>query len=265
MSIDTVHDLEEESFKKYFNMRYVEKGKMCPYSVREIECYLKRTEDILSVIEVPEGLAPVDLYFKSEQVASQKLNIIKERKPIEQQYVLLQDFLINRLMYYRNLIIQEMRELEMKKQLKNSKKIFIIHGHNEAKLRELVMLLKEKFDLDPVVLSEQADQGSTIIEKFEKYASECSYAFALFTPDDIVSDGKDQYFQVRPNVIFELGWFCANLGRSKVCILDQESKEGEESRIFSDLQGVMRKPFKENISEKFIEIEQELKSVGIIT
>lgn len=111
------------------------------------------------------------------------------------------------------------------------------------------------------MLSEQPDQGLTIIEKFEKYASQCSYAFALFTPDDIISDGDTEYFQARPNVIFELGWFYANLGRSRVCILDQAS---EKSRIFSDLQGVMRVQFNNDVSEKYLDIERELKSVGII-
>ena len=83
----------------------------------------------------------------------------------------------------------------------------------------------------------------------------------MFTPDDIVTNGEQQYFQARPNVIFELGWFYANLGRSRVCILDQES---EQSKIFSDLQGILRMQFKENISERYMEIERELKSVGII-
>ena len=153
------------------------------------------------------------------------------------------------------------RKEKLEKSSKNTKDVFIIHGHSEAKRRELETMLKERFGLNPIVLSEKPDQGLTIIEKFEKYASTCSYAFALFTPDDIVTNGGQQYFQARPNVIFELGWFYANLGRARVCILDQAS---DQSRIFSDLQGVMRMQFKENISEKHFEIERELKSVGII-
>ena len=84
----------------------------------------------------------------------------------------------------------------------------------------------------------------------------------MFTPDDIVtaSNGK-QYFQARPNVIFELGWFYANLGRAKVCILEQSS---EKSEIFSDLQGIMRIQFQNNISESILSIRRELESVGII-
>lgn len=142
-----------------------------------------------------------------------------------------------------------------------SKKVFIIHGHNEAKRRELKDLLENKFGLETIVLGEQPNQGLTIIEKFEKYASCCGYAFALFTPDDIIINGEEQYFQARPNVIFELGWFYSRLGRNRVCILDQAS---EKSEIFSDLHGVMRIQFNDAISDKYLEIEKELKSAGLL-
>ncbi|MCK4261299.1 MAG: nucleotide-binding protein [Halanaerobiales bacterium] len=143
-----------------------------------------------------------------------------------------------------------------------SKKVFIIHGHNEAKWRELKDILKEHFGLEPIVFQECPDMGTTtIIDKFEKHAKECSYAFAIFTPDDIVENGDKKYFQARPNVIYELGWFCAYLGRERVCILFQE---GEGMDIFSDFQGVLQKRFKSNISEKFKEIQQELQVIGLI-
>ena len=143
-----------------------------------------------------------------------------------------------------------------------NKQIFIIHGREGAKWRELKEILKEKFNLHPIILSEQAGEGKTLIEKIEKYASECSYAFAIFTHDDIVvSNNGEKYFQVRPNVIFELGWFYAKLGRSKVCILNQESEQGS---IFSDLKGVEYIPFKDKISEQYLKIKTELKAAGIL-
>ena len=106
----------------------------------------------------------------------------------------MQGFITSKLAYYEILTTREIRKSEMEKRVKNSKKIFIIHGHSEAKRRELVSLLRDRFQLEPVILSEQPDQGLTIIEKFEKYASECSYAFALFTPDDIVTNGGSTIF-----------------------------------------------------------------------
>jgi hypothetical protein len=69
------------------------------------------------------------------------------------------------------------------------KKVFVIHGHDEAKRRELRALLSDRLGLRPVILSEQPDAGcSTLIEKFEFYAPTCSYAIALFTPDE--SEGR---------------------------------------------------------------------------
>lgn len=144
-----------------------------------------------------------------------------------------------------------------------NKKIFIIHGHNEAKWRELEKLLKNDFGLDPVILGEQPDRGSTtLIDKFEYYAEQCSYAFALFTPDDIVENNGKKYFQPRPNVIYELGWFVARLGRRNTCLILQSSNDTIE--MFSDFQGVIQKRFKQDIKEIYKDILVELKDVGVI-
>lgn len=156
---------------------------------------------------------------------------------------------------------QEKGKISMEKETKERKKVFIVHGHSKKKLSELKDILENKFGLKPIILSKEPDKGNTIIEKFEKTASTCEYAFALFTPDDIVIKGSKKYFQARPNVIFELGWFYAKLGRDHVCVLEKESKK---SSIFSDLQGILRIQFKKDISEKFEEIERELKSAKII-
>jgi predicted nucleotide-binding protein len=141
-------------------------------------------------------------------------------------------------------------------------KVFIIHGHSEPRWRELKDLLTERFKLIPVILSEQSNQGSTIIEKFEYYAKQCVYAFAIFTPDDIIENNGKRYFQARPNVIFELGWFTAYLGRNKVCILYQDI---EKNSIFSDFDGIVQCRFFQQIQERYLDIEKELQQAGIIT
>lgn len=253
--------IENTSFEIYIKIRTIEKGLVHTLSAKEIEDQLKNYGDIISAIDVPQGLNPIDLYARSQAATNEKLKVIENRQILEKQYAYLLSFLTTKLTEYRRKASTMERKQAVENGIKNTKDVFIIHGHNEAKRRELEAILRERFSLNPIVLSEQPDQGLTIIEKFEKYASTCSYAFALFTPDDIVTNNGQQYFQARPNVIFELGWFYANLGRSRVCILDQAS---EQSKIFSDLQGVMRMQFKENISEKHYEIERELKSVGII-
>lgn len=98
--------------------------------------------------------------------------------------------------------------------MRHRESVFIIHGRNEAKWRELKDIVKSQFRLSPIVLLEQPERGSeTVIEKFERYAETCSYAIALFTPDDEVASGDEKYPQARPNVVYELGWFCGRLGR----------------------------------------------------
>jgi predicted nucleotide-binding protein len=140
-------------------------------------------------------------------------------------------------------------------------KVFVIHGRDEAKWRELKDVLRDKFELAPIVLEEQPDAGcSTVVEKFERYAPECTYAIAIFTPDDEVSGPSgERYVQARPNVLYELGWFCGRLGRERVMLL---LKEG--TSLFSDFGGIIRKEFRTNVREKIGEIEQDLAVAGII-
>lgn len=144
--------------------------------------------------------------------------------------------------------------------LRHRENIFVIHGRDEAKWRELKDLLKSEFRLNPIVLLEQPDAGcKTVIEKFEHYAQTCSYAIAVFTPDDEVTSGADAYLQARPNVIYELGWFCGRLGRSGSMLL---LKDG--TSLFSDFGGIIQKRFSQNISEKIVEIKRDLVASGVL-
>jgi predicted nucleotide-binding protein len=121
-------------------------------------------------------------------------------------------------------------------------------------------IIKTEFQLNPIVLLEQPDHGcKTVIEKFEYYAPTCSHAIALFTPDDEVTANRETYLQARPNVIYEIGWFCGVLGRSSVMLL---LKEG--TQMFSDFGGIIQKRFARNVSEKTSEIRRELAAAGII-
>lgn len=144
--------------------------------------------------------------------------------------------------------------------LRQKQNVFIIHGSDEAKWRELKDLLRSELRLNPIILNEQADIGKTLIEKFENYADTCSYAIAIFTPDDeVVSKTGDKYLQARPNVIYELGWFCGRLGRKSVMLL---LKEG--TNIFSDFGGIVQKRFSNNVTEILSEIRNDLVAIGIL-
>ncbi|MFZ5634013.1 MAG: TIR domain-containing protein [Bacillota bacterium] len=137
--------------------------------------------------------------------------------------------------------------------------IFIIHGHDELNLLRLKELLRDRWNLNTIILRGEPGKGRTLIEKFEQEANKAAYVIALFTPDDLVKVSDDQYTQARPNVVFELGWFYGRLGRERVCILFKSGMQ-----IHSDLDGINRIEFNSDINEKIVEIEKELESAGLI-
>jgi len=133
------------------------------------------------------------------------------------------------------------------------KAVFIVHGHDELNLLRLGDLLRERYSLEPIVLSRQPGKGRSIVEKFEEEAERAAYAFVLLTPDDNIIKSDTEYSQARPNVLFELGWFYGRLGRERVCIL---FKKG--TRLHSDLDGISRIEFTESLVDKIADIEREL-------
>jgi predicted nucleotide-binding protein len=138
-----------------------------------------------------------------------------------------------------------------------SKDIFVIHGHDSGAKEEVARYLT-KLGLNPIILHEQANQGRTIIEKFESYAL-VPYAIAIFTPDDVgasVNNKDNLHPRARQNVLFEFGYFIGKLGRKFVCGL---VKEGIE--IPSDYSGVLYIPFDNSGSWKF-HLVKELKAAG---
>lgn len=100
---------------------------------------------------------------------------------------------------------------------KQSKKVFIVHGHdNEAKLD--VARFIEKSGLEAIVLHEQVNAGNTIIEKIEAH-NDVGFAVVLYTPCDVgAKNSQDTELspRARQNVIFEHGYFIGHLGRKRV-------------------------------------------------
>lgn len=145
-----------------------------------------------------------------------------------------------------------------------TKKVFIVHGHDEVAKTSLEVFLHE-IGLEPVVLHRQADEGLTVIEKFEKH-SDVGYAFILLTPDEITyikseqikaDNDREKEFRARPNVIFEFGYFVGKLGRSRVCCL----YTGGVS-LPSDVGGMIYKKFTSSIEEVAYSIIKDLKASG---
>lgn len=137
-----------------------------------------------------------------------------------------------------------------------SKRVFIVHGHDVA-ARESVARFLEKIGLEVVILHEQANQGRTIIEKVEANA-DVGFAVVLLTPDD---EGRSLGQialepRARQNVLLELGYFIARLGRANVCALRKGHVE-----IPSDFAGVVWTPMDDNAGWK-AELAKELRAAG---
>lgn len=113
-------------------------------------------------------------------------------------------------------------------------KIFIVHGH-DGELKEAVARVVEKQNIKPIILSEKANQGKTIIGKLEHY-SDVGAAILLFTNDDIgkENDEKDYNPRARQNVVLEAGYFIGKLGREHVIMFADPGNE-----IPGDLSGMV--------------------------
>ena len=97
----------------------------------------------------------------------------------------------------------------------------------------------ETIGLSPIILAEQPDKGRTVIEKFESEGNNVGFAVVLLTADD---KGRKNYARkmqdrARQNVVFEMGYFMALIGRERVLLLLQEGVEEP-----SDLKGVVYTP-----------------------
>jgi predicted nucleotide-binding protein len=137
--------------------------------------------------------------------------------------------------------------------------VFIVHGHDESNLHRLKELLQDQWKLAPIVLASEPGKGRSIVEKFEDEARKAVYALALLTPDDIVTAQSGEYYQARPNVTFELGWFYGRLGRDRVCILSARG-----TKIHSDLEGISRVEFTDSVIEAAAELERDLIAANVL-
>lgn len=142
----------------------------------------------------------------------------------------------------------------------NNKKIFVVYGHDEIARTQLEALLR-RWDLEPIILDQQASGGQTIIEKLEEYGSDVGYAIVLATPDDEGKAKAETTYKsrVRQNVVLELGMFLAKLGRKRVAILLKEATDFEKP---SDIQGLVYIPFQDRVDEVAISLIRELTRQG---
>lgn len=110
------------------------------------------------------------------------------------------------------------------------------------------------------ILKDKPGGGQVMLDKFEQWAGQCSFAIACFTPDDVggLADGQSEFQErARQNVGFEVAWFLARLGRERVRIVVEPGVE-----LMSDLDGVSRIEVDENGAWEGV-LLQELAAAGL--
>lgn len=145
---------------------------------------------------------------------------------------------------------------------KSNKKVFVVYGHDEIAKTQLEAMLR-RWDLEPIILDQQASAGQTIIEKLEECGENVGYAIVLATPDDEGKAKSEENYKlrVRQNVVLELGMFLSKLGREKVAILLKEATDFEKP---SDIQGLIYIPFQNKVDEVSISLIRELTRQGYV-
>lgn len=136
--------------------------------------------------------------------------------------------------------------------------VFIVHGHDDASKQRVARFL-EQIGTPAVILQEQTNKGMTVPEKLELFAARAGFAVVLITPDDVgaaAEKPRQKRFRARQNVVMELGYFTARLGRSKVFVLVKGDIE-----MPSDFLGIVYEPFDDADGWK-LRLAKELKAAG---
>ena len=139
----------------------------------------------------------------------------------------------------------------------SSKKVFIVHGHDEQLLNEVELMIR-RIGLEPIILKNEASGGRTIIEKIEHY-TDVGFGIILYTCcDEGRKKGTDELRdRARQNVIFEHGYLCAKLNRDRVVALNDPGIE-----VPSDLAGVVY--ISRSDADWKNQIMREMKNAGLI-
>lgn len=143
-------------------------------------------------------------------------------------------------------------------EMPSANSVFLVHGHDEGAMQSVARFI-EQLGVRPVILQEQINQGMTVIEKFEAFAGQAGFAVVLLTPDDVgypVCKEEEKKRRPRQNVVLELGYFAAKLGRKKTLVFTKGDVE-----MPSDIFGLVYEPIDKGEGWK-VRLARELKAAG---
>lgn len=139
------------------------------------------------------------------------------------------------------------------------KSILIIHGHDELALLQLREFFMENYPLLDVRVMQQRQNGAmSMAEKFEMTSEGVSVAIALMTPDDVayaVKNPETVIDRARQNVVMEIGWAWARLGREQMLLF---AKNGVE--VPSDFSGIEVLEYSDSPRERLEDLRKFLKN-----
>lgn len=150
-------------------------------------------------------------------------------------------------------------DIKRKESSFDPKKVFVVYGRTKEIKIEVENFLR-KIDLTPVILSDVADNGETIIENIESNIKDCCYGIVIYTPDDegkLKEDDTSYELRARQNVIFEHGYLCGLLTRKRVSIIENGVSEKP-----SDILGLKYIKYDENKAWQN-QLIKNMKSVGV--
>lgn len=140
----------------------------------------------------------------------------------------------------------------------NDDRVFVVYGHDTGS-RDALELILLRMNIKPVILSNMAPEGKTIIEALIANAN-VKYAVILLTPDDEghrANHPDEKKARARQNVVLELGMFLTALGRERVAILHKGNLE-----LPSDINGLIYIPFQTSVQEVKNKLAASLQKAG---
>ena len=154
--------------------------------------------------------------------------------------------------------------------LVNSKKVFIIYGHDrkaEGATRSIEGWLRTR-GINPVRFDARRSMHG-ILPDLMREMNTCAAFISVCTPDDYCEEGlhrENKYWQPRTNVLFEMGIvFGLHRGAHRLTILQKwvSSAPDECARLPSDWGGYVTIRFADGIEHKFVDLEARLKELGV--
>jgi predicted nucleotide-binding protein len=140
----------------------------------------------------------------------------------------------------------------------DDKKIFIVHGHDEQTKTDVENVVS-KLGLEPIILSDCANTGRHILQKFTEETDQIGFAIILMTPDDLGGKTKDDLNpRARQNVVMELGFFIGKLGPKRVAVILSD----KNIEIPSDINGIVYTSYTYSDNAWKLGLLKELKHAG---